>query len=60
MFGTMLSSAPFKRPEREDSLRSRITPLYDPWDGFLEMTQLPVLENGHLRVGDIQVAVVVN
>jgi hypothetical protein len=29
-------------------------------DGFLEMTQLPVFENGHLTVGDIQVAVVVN
>ena len=29
-------------------------------DGFLEMTQLPMFENGHLTVGDIQVAVVVN
>lgn len=29
-------------------------------DGFLEMTQLPVIENGHLTVWDVQVAVVVN
>ncbi len=29
-------------------------------DRFLEMTQLPVIENGYLAIGDIQVAVVVN
>jgi len=29
-------------------------------DGFLEMTQLPLIENGHQTVGDIQVAVVMN
>src|SRR5208337_4952650 len=29
-------------------------------DGFLEMTQLPVIDNGNLTVRDIQVAVVVD
>jgi hypothetical protein len=29
-------------------------------DGFLETTEMPVIENGHLTVRDIQVAVVVS
>ena len=29
-------------------------------DGFLEMTRLPVIENGNLTVGDIQLAIIVN
>ncbi len=40
-------------PPRED----RSKPVRN---GLLEMTQVPVIENGHLTVRDIQVAVVVN
>jgi hypothetical protein len=41
------------RSSRED----RSKPLRN---GFLEMPKLPVFENGHLTVGDIQVAVIEN
>jgi hypothetical protein len=48
--GSIVVSISFSREGMSKPLR----------DGLLEVTQLPMIENGHQMVGDIQVTVVIN
>jgi hypothetical protein len=50
---TFYDCSPWLDPSGEDGSKQL-------GDRFLEITQLPVMVNGHLAIGDIQVAIVVN